>query len=469
MSIALVSDTGSSATDKITSNPAIKGTGQASTVVTIKEGSTILGTPTADSTGAWSFTPTGLLDGAHTLSAFQTDLAGNTGTATLSFTLDKTPPALSIGLVSDTGSSATDKITSNPAIKGTGEASTVVTIKEGSTTLGTVTADSTGVWSYTPTGFVDGVHTLTAFQTDLAGNTGTATLSFTLYSPATALYGTQGNDVLTGTIIGHNVIYGLGGNDTISVSYSSATTELYGGDGDDIITGSLWGADYIDGGPGNDNLSGNWGNDIILGGDGNDRIDGGAGDDVLYTGSGNDYVQGRIWQRHDLLRTGHQPDRWRPRHGHRRFRRQLRRLWSEFRQWRDHGCRHRRHVEPHQHRNDQVQRWILRCSFQAVRLQHSRARGHASRLVSDTGSSPSDRITSNPAIKGTGQAEHGGDDQGGQHHLGTTTADSTGAWSYHADRPSRWRAHIVRYPDRPGRQHRHGDAELHARQDSAVL
>ena len=42
----------------------------------------------ADAAGAWSFTPSGLADGAHTLTASQTDLAGNTGTATLSFTLD---------------------------------------------------------------------------------------------------------------------------------------------------------------------------------------------------------------------------------------------------------------------------------------------------------------------------------------------------------------------------------------------
>ena len=101
--------------------------------MTIKEGGTMLGTATADGTGAWSFTPAGLADGAHTLTASQTDLAGNTGTATLSFTLDKTAPALSIALVSDTGSSASDRITSNPAVKGTGEANTVVTIKEGST------------------------------------------------------------------------------------------------------------------------------------------------------------------------------------------------------------------------------------------------------------------------------------------------------------------------------------------------
>ena len=44
LSIYLVNDTGSSASDQITSNPAIKGTGQANTLVTIKEGSTILGT-----------------------------------------------------------------------------------------------------------------------------------------------------------------------------------------------------------------------------------------------------------------------------------------------------------------------------------------------------------------------------------------------------------------------------------------
>src|SRR3954447_25126981 len=76
---------------------------------------------------------------------------------------------------------------------------------------------------------------------------GTGTASSTILNDdvaAPALYGTEGNDVLTGAIIGHNVIYGLGGND------------------------------------------------IILGGDGNDRIYGGAGDDVLYTGSGTDYVQG---------------------------------------------------------------------------------------------------------------------------------------------------------------------------------
>jgi hypothetical protein len=180
VSMALVSDTGASTTDKITTNPALKGTGQAGTQVTIKNGSIVLGTTMADSTGAWSFTPTGLADGVYTLTANQTDTAGNTGTATLSFTLDRTAPAVSIALVEDTGVSATDKITTNPAVKGTGQAGTLVTIKEGSTVLGTTMADSTGAWSFTPTGLAYGAHTLTASQTDIAGNTGTTVLNFTL-------------------------------------------------------------------------------------------------------------------------------------------------------------------------------------------------------------------------------------------------------------------------------------------------
>src|SRR3954451_3718942 len=65
--------------------------------------------------------------------------------------LDATHPwvqsALSIQLISDTGSSATDKLTSNPAVRGVGQANALVTIKEGTTTLGTTMASSTGAWS----------------------------------------------------------------------------------------------------------------------------------------------------------------------------------------------------------------------------------------------------------------------------------------------------------------------------------
>jgi hypothetical protein len=161
-----------------TLNPAVTGAGNPNAVVTIKEGSATLGTTTADGLGKWTFTPT-LTDGLHTLVATETNAAG-TGTASLTFTLDRTAPPPTEALVSDTGSSSSDKITANPAVTGSGEPNAVVVIEEGSTSLGTTTANSSGVWRFTPT--LTGVtHTLTARQTDVAGNTGTAaSLTFTL-------------------------------------------------------------------------------------------------------------------------------------------------------------------------------------------------------------------------------------------------------------------------------------------------
>ena len=174
----------SSSSDKITSNAALTGSGDANAVVTLKEGSTTLGTATANSSGVWSFTPTGLANGAHTIVASETDAAGNTGSASLTFTLDTMAPVVTQSLATDTGSSASDKITSNNALTGSGDANAVVTLKEGSTTLGTATANSSGVWSFTPTGLANGAHTIVASETDAAGNTGSASLTFTLDTTA---------------------------------------------------------------------------------------------------------------------------------------------------------------------------------------------------------------------------------------------------------------------------------------------
>ena len=76
----------------------------------------------ADANGAWIFTPTGLADGVHTIVASETDTAGNTGTASLTITLDTIAPKVTESLVTDTGSSSTDKITSNDTLMGSGDA-----------------------------------------------------------------------------------------------------------------------------------------------------------------------------------------------------------------------------------------------------------------------------------------------------------------------------------------------------------
>ena len=60
------------------------------------------------------------------------------------------------------------------------------------TTVGTTLANGAGAWSFTPPGIGIGVHTLTATQTDLAGNTATSTLNFTLIAPQPS----QGGDIV---------------------------------------------------------------------------------------------------------------------------------------------------------------------------------------------------------------------------------------------------------------------------------
>jgi ELWxxDGT repeat protein len=189
VTLHLSDDTGISSSDKITDDPALRGSGKANTVVTLTEGTTVLGTATSDASGAWSFTPTGLADGIHTIVASETDAAGNTGSAALIFTLDTTPPIITERLAHDTGSSPSDGITSNPALSGSGEANAVVTLMEGSTVLGTTTAAANGHWNFSPVGLADGVHTIVASEPDVAGNIGSTSLTFTLDTtpPAVAL------------------------------------------------------------------------------------------------------------------------------------------------------------------------------------------------------------------------------------------------------------------------------------------
>ena len=186
---ALVADTGASSSDKVTSNAALSGTGDANAVVHFTvDGTAIAQTVTANSSGVWSFTPTGLADGSHTIVASETDSAGNTGTSTLTFTLDTTAPAVTDHLSSDTGSSSSDKVTSSDALTGTGDANAVVHFTvDGTAVAQTVTANSSGVWSFTPSGLADGSHTIVASETDSAGNTGASTLTFTLDTTAPAV------------------------------------------------------------------------------------------------------------------------------------------------------------------------------------------------------------------------------------------------------------------------------------------
>ncbi|PRD40775.1 hypothetical protein C5748_25165 [Phyllobacterium phragmitis] len=129
-----------------------------------------------------------------------------------------------------------------------------------------------------------------------------------------ALYGQDGNDVLTGNardnyLQGDNnyagssfesddILNGLGGDDVLDGGHGNDT--LNGGDGADRLSGQLdddvlsggAGDDTLDGGSGADTLYGDDGADTLDGGTGDDTLNGGAGNDVLFVSSGNDSYDG---------------------------------------------------------------------------------------------------------------------------------------------------------------------------------
>ena len=78
-------------------------------------------------------------------------------------------PTVTEALAHSTGA---NNVTSNDALTGTADANATVTLSEGSTVLGTTTANATGVWAFTPTGLAQGAQTITASETNAAGLTG---------------------------------------------------------------------------------------------------------------------------------------------------------------------------------------------------------------------------------------------------------------------------------------------------------
>ena len=166
----------------------LTGSAVANGTVNVYDGTTLLGTATANSSGAWSFATAALTNGTHSFSATDT-VSGTTSAAsnTLSVKVDTHVPAVTQSLANDTGISSTDKITSNDMLTGTGDVNAVVHFTvDGIAVVGTATANPSGVWAFTPTGLADGSHTIVASETDVAGTTGTASLTFTLDTTALA-------------------------------------------------------------------------------------------------------------------------------------------------------------------------------------------------------------------------------------------------------------------------------------------
>lgn len=177
--LAAFSDTGRSNTDNITSlqNLRLTGTASAGTSVEVLDGQNVITTAIALADGTWAATVQGQAAGLHAYTARAIDLAGNRSASSpgLAVTVDTSGPTTTFELdsASDTGISATDLLTSarTPTFRGKTDAGAVVTLVRNATNIGTVTADSTGAWSFTGS-VPEGLANYSAVATDIAGNAG---------------------------------------------------------------------------------------------------------------------------------------------------------------------------------------------------------------------------------------------------------------------------------------------------------
>lgn len=125
---------------------------------------------------------TSVAEGAHQLQARARDSAGQVDDtpASYSWTVDTTPPAAPV--VGSPANGATLG-TARPAIAGTAEPRSTVTVSIDGTAAGTATASGSGAWTLTPAqALAKGSHTVQASARDEAGNSGpgSSLVSFTV-------------------------------------------------------------------------------------------------------------------------------------------------------------------------------------------------------------------------------------------------------------------------------------------------
>ena len=242
--------TASSDLDQSDATPTIAGTAEADSTVTLLSGGVAIGTTTANGDGQFSITTSTLADSNYVLTVTATDAAGNTSDASsaLNLTVDTTAPGKPSII---TTTSLTND--STPAIEGTAEAGSTVTLfVDGVTTGVTATADeTTGAYTIAPTATLgDGTYALTVTSEDEAGNTSAAsdalsiTIDATIEQPTITTTADQLNsDDATPTIdgtaeAGSTVNLLIGGNTVIATTTADESGEF------SITTPSLFDNDY---------------------------------------------------------------------------------------------------------------------------------------------------------------------------------------------------------------------------------
>ncbi|RKG66136.1 hypothetical protein D7W79_36985, partial [Corallococcus exercitus] len=157
----------------VQATPVFQGTAEPGSTVTVHEGSRVLCTAVShEASGAWACTALPLADGAYTSTVTASDPAGNRSPpGTVSFTVDTTRPDAPAILHPRSNEPIA---TASPRITGTSEpGGSVSVVLDEVTTLGPILVSEQGTWSHeVPLPLTDGLHTLSAFTVDAAGNAG---------------------------------------------------------------------------------------------------------------------------------------------------------------------------------------------------------------------------------------------------------------------------------------------------------
>ncbi|HBE2176800.1 TPA: Ig-like domain-containing protein [Enterococcus faecalis] len=162
----------------------VKGTADANATVEIRNaGGAVIGTGTADGTGAFTVTiPAGEAGANETLTAVAKNASGTESTPTTFQT-----PADEATVTAPTITGVTGNSTAGYEVKGTADANTTVEIRNaGGTVIGTGTADGTGAFTVTiPAGEAGANETLTAVAKNSSGTESTPTTFQTPADPNT--------------------------------------------------------------------------------------------------------------------------------------------------------------------------------------------------------------------------------------------------------------------------------------------
>ena len=162
----------------------VKGTADANATVEIRNaGGTVIGTGTADGTGAFTATiPAGEAGANETLTAVAKNASGTESTPTTFQT-----PADEATVTAPTITGVTGNSTAGYEVKGTADANATVEIRNaGGTVIGTGTADGTGAFTVTvPVGEAGANETLTAVAKNASGTESTPTTFQTPADPNT--------------------------------------------------------------------------------------------------------------------------------------------------------------------------------------------------------------------------------------------------------------------------------------------